>query len=107
MSSDLWKHAYRSVKSDKNEKELSKYDSKTTTYPKTQEASSKDLFNCIYSDMKNEREKFEAEYLRCNNRSIKDIKQEFLDNNDYFLGNKEISKKTITSYHFILLINHF
>ena len=28
--------------------------------------------------MKNEREKFEAEYLRCNNRSIKDIKQEFL-----------------------------
>ena len=25
MSSDLWKHAYRSVKSDKNEKELSKY----------------------------------------------------------------------------------
>ena len=57
---------------------LSKYNSKTTTYPKTQEASSKDLFNCIYYDFLNEREKFKAKYLRCNEQSIKNIKQEFL-----------------------------
>ena len=57
---------------------LSKYDSKTTTYPKTQEASSKDLYNCIYYDLKNEKEKFKAEYLRCNDQSVKNIKQEFL-----------------------------
>ena len=58
--------------------DLSKFDSKTTVYPKTQEANSKDLFNCIYYDFKDEKEKFKAEYLRCNNQSIKDIKQEFL-----------------------------
>ena len=57
---------------------LSKYDAKTTTYPKIQEASSKDLFNCIYNDFKDERENFKANYLRCNDQSIKPIKQEFL-----------------------------
>ena len=57
---------------------LSKYDSKTTTYPKIQEASSKDLFNCIYNNFKDERENFKANYLRCNDQSIKPIKQEFL-----------------------------
>jgi lipopolysaccharide export system permease protein len=57
---------------------LSKYDSKTTTYPKIQEASSKDLFNCIYYDYVNKREIFKAEYLRCNEQSINHIKQEFL-----------------------------
>ena len=57
---------------------LSKYSSKTTTYPKTQEASSKDLFNCIYYDFIKEKDKFKARYLRCNDQSIKNIKQEFL-----------------------------
>ena len=42
---------------------LSKYESKTTTYPKIQEASSKDLFNCIYYDYVNKREIFKAKYL--------------------------------------------
>ena len=58
--------------------DLSKYVSKTTTYPKTQEASSKDLFNCIYYNFLKEREKFKASYLRCNDQSIKNIRQEFL-----------------------------
>jgi len=57
---------------------LSKYDSKTTTYPKIQEASSKDLFNCVRYDFANKRENFKAEYLRCNEQSIGHIKQEFL-----------------------------
>jgi lipopolysaccharide export system permease protein len=57
---------------------LSKYDSKTTTYPKIQEASSDDLFNCIQNDFINQRENFKAEYLKCNDQSIKPIKQEFL-----------------------------
>ena len=57
---------------------LSKYDSKTTTYPKIQEASSRDLFNCIHYDFINKRENFKAPYLRCNDQSIRPIKQEFL-----------------------------
>ena len=58
--------------------DLSKYVSKTTTYPKIQEASSKDLFNCIYYDFLKKKEKFKASYLRCNDQSIKNIRQEFL-----------------------------
>ena len=58
--------------------DLSKYVSKTTTYPKVQEASSKDLFNCIYYNFLKKREKFNASYLRCNDQSVKNIRQEFL-----------------------------
>ena len=42
------------------------------------EASSKDLFNCIYYDYVNKREIFKAKYLRCNEKSVNHIKQEFL-----------------------------
>ena len=63
---------------DKIEFNLSKYDSKTTTYPKIQEAPSKDLFNCIYYNYKKKINKFKAKYLRCEPNSIQNITQEFL-----------------------------
>ena len=58
--------------------DLSKYNSKSTIYPKTQEASSKDLIKCLYLDYKNKISNFRADYLRCTNDAIPDIKQEFL-----------------------------
>ena len=57
---------------------LSKYDSKTTTYPKIQETSSHDLFNCLNLNMKKRIKEFKAKYLRCESSSIGNIKQEFL-----------------------------
>ena len=56
---------------------LSKYNSKTTTYPKIQEASSQDLFNCIIYDLKRTLNKFKAKYLRCEKNALPNIKQEF------------------------------
>ena len=58
--------------------DLTGYDSATTTYPKTQEASSKDLFKCLYYYYKNRLQDFKADYLRCTNNSFKNIRQEFL-----------------------------
>jgi lipopolysaccharide export system permease protein len=58
--------------------DLSGYDSVTTTYPKIQEASSKDLFKCLYYNYKNKMQDFRADYLRCTNDSFKNIRQEFL-----------------------------
>jgi lipopolysaccharide export system permease protein len=55
---------------------LLKYTSKTTTYPKIQEATSYDLLKCLYYDYKKEIEKFKAAYLRCEKNSIKNVKQE-------------------------------
>jgi len=63
---------------DKIEFNLAKYDSKTTTHPKIQEASSLDLFNCLYFDYKNEINNFKAKYLKCESNTIKNVKQEFL-----------------------------
>tara|TARA_B100000767_G_C19753139_1_gene531726 strand:- start:1249 stop:2391 length:1143 start_codon:yes stop_codon:yes gene_type:complete len=57
--------------------DLSKYDTKTTIFPKIQESSSNDLFNCIYSNLKKDMNLFKAEFLRCDKSSIKNIKQEF------------------------------
>jgi len=57
---------------------LQKYDSKTTTYPKIQEASSFDLAKCLYLDSKKRIEEFDAKYLRCKPSSLENIKQEFL-----------------------------
>ena len=58
--------------------DLSKYSSKSTIYPKTQEASSTDIIKCLYLNYKNKISDFSADYLRCTVDSIKDIKQEFL-----------------------------
>ena len=57
--------------------DLSKYSSKTTTYPKIQEAPSRDLFNCIVHDLKKIIDDFNAKYLRCEKGSLANIKQEF------------------------------
>jgi lipopolysaccharide export system permease protein len=56
---------------------LSKYTSKTITYPKIQEANSYDLFKCVFFDFKKEIEKFNAQFLKCDGGSIEKIKQEF------------------------------
>ena len=57
---------------------LAGYETGSTTYPKIQEASSRDLFNCLYYEFKDKIVDFKADYLRCTNNSLKDIKQEFL-----------------------------
>ena len=57
--------------------DLAKYDTKTTIFPKIQESSSYDLFNCIYSNLKKDMNLFKAKFLRCDKSSIKNIKQEF------------------------------
>lgn len=56
---------------------LAKYTSKTTTYPKIQEAPSYDLFKCIVFEFKKKIEKFNAQFLKCDGGSISQIKQEF------------------------------
>ena len=56
---------------------LSKYESKTTTSPKIQTLDSKVLFDCLYYDLKNIKDKFQHKYLKCNDKFIKNVKQEF------------------------------
>ena len=56
---------------------LSRYETKTTTYPKIQEATSKDLYRCLYYNYKKKIKEFKAEYLICEPQSIDNIKQEF------------------------------
>ena len=63
---------------DKIEFNLAKFDSKTISYPKVQEAKSLDLFNCLLYDFKNKISEFKAEFLRCEKITIKSIKEEFL-----------------------------
>ena len=57
--------------------DLSKYAAQTITYPKIQETPSRDLFNCIYYDYKNEINKFKAKFLRCEKSTIETVKEEF------------------------------
>ncbi len=57
---------------------LNKFYSKSTVYPKIQEAETKDLAKCLYYNYKNKIENFKADYLRCTNKSLPNIKQEFL-----------------------------
>ena len=67
-----------SFKFDRIEFDLTKYSSKSTVYPKIQEAPSKDIFNCIYYNYKKKLYKFSAKYLRCETEIINDIQQELL-----------------------------
>ena len=58
---------------------LSKYTSKSTTYPKIQEVPSEDIIKCLYLNYKNEIDKFESSnFLQCRIASMNAIKQEFL-----------------------------
>ena len=58
---------------------LSKYTSKSTTYPKIQEVPSADLVDCLYLNYKNKIKEFDnSKFLQCRIESISAIKQEFL-----------------------------
>ena len=62
---------------EKTEFNLSKYTTKTTTFPKIQEINSDILFNCIYSLKKNlVRNELFDEYFACNEKNSKNMKQE-------------------------------
>ena len=57
---------------------LSKFGTKSTTYPKIQEVNILLLLNCLIHEFKNEIDKFSHPDLGCTSNSIKNIKQEFL-----------------------------
>ena len=55
---------------------LDRFKSSTTTYPKLQEAPSKELIKCIYLNQKNKISEHNFSNLNCVNERIPDIKQE-------------------------------
>jgi lipopolysaccharide export system permease protein len=58
---------------------LSKYTSKSTTYPKIQEVPSADLVDCLYLNYKNKINEFDkSKFLQCRLVSMNAITQEFL-----------------------------
>ena len=57
---------------------LSKFTTKSTTYPKIQEVNILLLLNCLIYEFKNKIDKFSHPDLGCTLNSIKNIKQEFL-----------------------------
>ena len=57
---------------------LSKFSTKSTTYPKIQEVNILLLLSCLIHDFKNEINKFSHPDLGCSLNSLKNIKQEFL-----------------------------
>ena len=59
--------------------DLSKFSSKTTTFPKMQEVNFQILIKCIFYEYKKELQKFKYQkFLGCNRESINEIKQEVL-----------------------------
>ncbi len=67
-----------SFKFDKIDFNLSKYVSKTTTYPKIQEVPSSILIGCLYYNYKKKINEFKRENFVCKSQSINMITQEFL-----------------------------
>ena len=64
---------------DKIDFNLSKYTSKSTTYPKIQEVPSSDIIKCLYLNHKNKISDFDdTAFLQCKIESMNAIKQEFL-----------------------------
>ena len=57
---------------------LTKYGSKSTTYPKIQGTPSTDLYKCLLFYFKFDLKKYKHSYLNCDKSSIKPIGQEFL-----------------------------
>ena len=58
---------------------LSKYTSKSTTYPKIQEVPSEDIIKCLYLNYRNKISDFDnTKFLQCKIKSMNAIKQEFL-----------------------------
>ena len=58
--------------------DLSKFDSKTTTYPKNQELHINILLKCIKYNYLKKLDEFDSEYLRCTESNIKNVAQEVL-----------------------------
>ena len=58
--------------------DLTKFDSKTTTYPKNQELHINILIRCLQYSYLKKLDKFESEYLRCTESNIKNVAQEVL-----------------------------
>ena len=63
------------IKFDRSELNLSKFKTKTTTFPKIQETSTGKLINCVNS-FANYNESFEEDLFRCNKDSINSVAQE-------------------------------
>ena len=59
--------------------DLSKFVTKTTTFPKLQEVSAKILIKCIVNEYNEELHKFkDYKYISCNKNNVVEIKQEIL-----------------------------
>ena len=58
--------------------DLSKYTSQTITFPKIQEAPSRDLFNCLYHTYTKKINMYKAEFLRCEESTFENVKEEFI-----------------------------
>ncbi|MDB9827098.1 LptF/LptG family permease [Candidatus Pelagibacter sp.] len=58
--------------------DLMQYASKTTTYPKIQELNSHLLIKCLFYNFKNIETTFKSEYMSCNKKITKSIKEEIL-----------------------------
>ena len=56
--------------------DLTKYTSKTTSFPKIQELPSKLLIKCLNYHIKNMKHKLKSRYLMCNDKSIINVKEE-------------------------------
>ena len=63
------------IKFDRSELNLSKFKTKTTTFPKIQETSTGKLINCVNS-FANYNKSFEKDLFRCNENSINSVTQE-------------------------------
>jgi len=62
---DIQKKNIRNVSFETIQFDLTKYSSQSITYPKIQEAPSRDLFNCLHQVYKKEIDNFTAKFLRC------------------------------------------
>ena len=63
---------------DKIDFDLTKYHTKTITFPKIQETSSPILLKCLVFDFKNKIEYFKEKNFNCENSTLKNVKQELL-----------------------------
>jgi len=75
---DIQKKNIRNVSFETIQFDLTKYSSQSITYPKIQEAPSRDLFNCLHQVYKKEIDNFTAKFLRCEKDTLKNVKEEFI-----------------------------
>ena len=75
---DIQKKNIRNVSFETIQFDLTKYSSQSITYPKIQEAPSRDLFNCLHQVYKKEIDNITAKFLRCEKDTLKNVKEEFI-----------------------------